>query len=112
MTITVFGATGQVGSRIVSMALAKGWHVKAFGRNVESLIDEDMRNKNFEAIKGYVFDADDVLNAVQGCDAVFSALGGAWTAQIKPAASALKILLSRCRKQMCKGCSLLPAWVC
>lgn len=78
MTITVFGATGQVGIRIVRMALAKGYHVRAFGRNIESMIDEDLRNKNFEAIKGYVFDEKDVSKAVKGADVVLSALGGSF----------------------------------
>jgi len=40
MIITVFGATGQAGKRIVSMALAKGYTVRAFGRNIEGLIDQ------------------------------------------------------------------------
>ena len=33
--------------------------------------------KNFEAIKGYVFDEGDVQKALKGADAVLSALGGA-----------------------------------
>ena len=76
MTVTVFGATGRVGKYIVRMALAKGYTVKAFGRNVENLIDADLNNDNLETIKGFVFDEADVLKAVTGTDAVFSALGG------------------------------------
>lgn len=76
MIITIFGATGQVGKQIVSQALALGHYVKAFGRDVSKLIDEDLRNKNFEAIQGYVFDKKDVGKAISGSDAVFSALGG------------------------------------
>lgn len=76
MIITVFGATGQVGKRIVRMAIAQGHSVKAFGRNVENLIDKDISNDQLNAIKGYVFDENDVFKAVSGSDAVLSALGG------------------------------------
>ncbi len=78
MIITVFGATGQVGKRIVSQALAAGHYVRAFGRNVAGLIDEDMRNNQLEAIQGYVFNDTDVFDAVEGADAVLSVLGGAF----------------------------------
>lgn len=79
MVITIFGATGMVGTRLVKQALAKGFVVKAFGRNVEKLIDLDIWEDKFEAIKGYVFDEDDVLNAIKGSAAVLSALGGDFT---------------------------------
>ncbi len=65
MIITIFGATGQVGKRTVQQALAKGFTVKAFGRNVENWIDKDLHTDNFQAIKGHVFDEDDVLNAIK-----------------------------------------------
>ena len=42
MVITIFGATGMVGTKLVAQALAKGFVVKAFGRNVENLIDTDI----------------------------------------------------------------------
>jgi putative NADH-flavin reductase len=77
MTITVFGATGQVGKRIVQMALAEGNQVRAFVRNAEPYLDEGLRNKDFTVMKGYVFDAHEVFDAVRGADAVLAALGGA-----------------------------------
>lgn len=76
MIITIFGATGQVGLQLIHQALAKKYTVRAFGRNVESLIDKDLRDDNFIAIKGYVFDEKDVFNAIDGCNAVISCLGG------------------------------------
>ena len=78
MIITVFGATGQVGKRVVSQALSKGYTVKAFGRNVDNLIDQSNENKHLISIKGYVFDAAEVNDAVTGSDAVISTLGGAF----------------------------------
>lgn len=77
MIVTIFGATGMVGTELVRACKAQGYHIRAFGRNVESLIDEDLRDKNFETIKGYVFDEEDVLKALRGTNAVLSALGGA-----------------------------------
>lgn len=76
MIITIFGATGMVGKQMVRHALAQGHSVRAFGRNVTALIDQDLRNENLEAIKGSVFDSYDVHKAIKGCDAVLSALGG------------------------------------
>lgn len=77
MTVTIFGATGMVGVELVKNCRALGYQVKAFGRNIEPMIDTDLRSENFEAIKGYVFDEGDVLKVIKGSDAVLSALGGA-----------------------------------
>ena len=77
MIITIFGATGMVGKELILHCQAKGYTVRAFGRNVESLIDKDLRDKNLTVIKGGVFDTGDVLKAVTGADAVLTALGGA-----------------------------------
>jgi uncharacterized protein len=76
MIVTIFGATGTVGQQLVKLCLAKGYTVKAFGRNIEMYIDEDLRNDNLLAIKGYVFTESDVQKAVKGSNAVLSALGG------------------------------------
>ncbi len=76
MIITIFGATGMVGKQLVRQALAEGYTVRAFGRNVESLIDKDLNNDQLIAIKGFVFDAPDVLHAIEGAGAVLSVLGG------------------------------------
>lgn len=76
MTITVFGATSSLGLEVIKQALAKNYIVKAFGRDVSSLIDRDLHTKNFEAIKGYVFDEKEVANAIENTDVVISCLGG------------------------------------
>ncbi len=64
MILTIFGATGMVGKKLVRYALANGYDVRAFGRNVQNLIDADLRNEHLEAIHGYVFNETDVYNAV------------------------------------------------
>jgi len=95
MIITVFGATGQVGKRIVSMGLAQGHHIRAFGRNVESLIDADLRNDQLKAIKGYVFNEADVHNAVKGADAVISVLGGLFDGTDKTRSLGMKNIVAQ-----------------
>ncbi len=78
MILTVFGTTGQVGKRVVNQALALGLTVRAFGRNVSSLIDRDLHTPQLTAIHGYVLDEAEVKAAVAGADAVISVLGGAF----------------------------------
>src|SRR5215467_1240825 len=98
MILTLFGATGKVGKRVVQMALASGNKVRAFGRNVEGFIDEDLRNQNFAAIKGYVFSSGDVFDAIKGCDAVLSALGGATDGTDKTRSLGMKNIIAQMEK--------------
>jgi uncharacterized protein len=73
MTIVVFGATGMVGKALVQQALWKNYAVKAFGRNIHELAIE---HPLLTTIKGSVFSDADINIALQGADAVLSALGG------------------------------------
>ncbi len=95
MTITVFGATGQVGRRVVSQALAIGHTVKAFSRNIEGLIDKDLANDKFEAIQGHLFDEEEVLNAIKGSDAVISTLGGSFDGTDKTRSLGIKNIIAQ-----------------
>ncbi len=88
----------MVGKHIVRHALASGHCVKAFGRNVESLIDYDLRNENFEAVKGYVFDENDVFDAVKGSNAVLSALGGSFDGTDKTRSLGIKNIVNQMEK--------------
>ncbi len=98
MKITVFGATGMVGKRIVAEALAKGFDVNAFGRNVNELIDKDNRDEHFTATKGYVFDESDVFKALQKTDAVISVLGGAIDSSDKSRSLGMKNIIRQMEK--------------
>ena len=98
MTITIFGATGMVGKYVVAQALANGDTVKAFGRNVESLIDKDLHNENFEAIKGYVFDESNVYKAIKNIDAVISVLGGGFDGTDKTRSIGIKNIIAQMQK--------------
>lgn len=90
MMITVFGATGQVGKRIVRYALAYGHTVKAFGRNITSIIDADLRNEKLEAVKGSVFDKEAIGKALENSEAVLSALGGSFDGMDKTRSLGMK----------------------
>jgi len=95
MTVTIFGATGVVGKQLITHCLAKGWHVKAFGRNVEAMLDKDQLDGKFEVIKGYVFDEKEVRHAIEGSDAVFSALGGAFDGTDKARSLGIKNIVGQ-----------------
>jgi len=74
MQIIIFGATGMVGKQLVKQALYKGLRVKAFGRNV---FTEDLpKDELLELVQGALFDEEQVYEAIKGCDAVLSSLGG------------------------------------
>lgn len=76
MNVIVFGATGMVGKYLVKQALFKGYTVKAFGRNVHTAkLPED---EKLQLIQGALFDEQEVYHALNGCDAVLSALGGSF----------------------------------
>ncbi len=99
MHITVFGATGQVGKRIVQQALNRDFYITAFGRNVDSLIDQDNRNDHLIARKGYIFDAGDVAAALKQADAVISVLGGAFDGSDKSRSLGMKNIISQMKKK-------------
>lgn len=70
--VAVFGATGRTGRRIVELAVERGNRVSALVRSASRLGDLASR---VEVVEGDVLDAAAVDRAVQGADAVLSALG-------------------------------------
>ncbi|MFQ5448021.1 MAG: NAD(P)-dependent oxidoreductase [Saprospiraceae bacterium] len=74
MKITIFGATGMVGKYLIDQALIHNHSVRAFGRNVFTKLSTE--RDNLELSKGYLFDDEDIEEALEGCDAVLSAIGG------------------------------------
>jgi nucleoside-diphosphate-sugar epimerase len=72
MQVTVFGATGGIGRHVVDQLLAAGHDVVAYARNPTKLNRDDPR---LRVVTGELADRDRVLEAVQGSDAVISALG-------------------------------------
>jgi len=76
MNVTIFGATSSIGLELIHQALTKNYTVTAFDRNIATLIDKDLHLDTFTAVKGYVFDEDDIEKAIEHCDVVISCLGG------------------------------------
>ncbi len=96
MNITVFGATGKAGRQIVELALLRDVKVRAFSPNVyEEFLHE---RPNLELIKGYVFHEDDLEFALQDCDAVLSALGGATDGFDKTRSLGIKKIIAAMKK--------------
>lgn len=71
MNITVFGANGKVGSKIVARLLADGHSVKAFIHG-ESRLETDPK---LSLVTGDIHSSRDVETALAGADAAVSALG-------------------------------------
>jgi len=71
MKLTVFGATGDTGKHIVEMAVERGHEVMAVERNFP---DRWKSRKDIKKFEADVFD-DDLVGALEGADAVLSALG-------------------------------------
>lgn len=80
---------------MVKQALAQGHTVKAFGRNVKSLIDEDLASERLEAIKGSVFEPTEVRSAVKGSDAVISVVGGSFDGLDRTRSLGIKTIIAQ-----------------
>lgn len=91
--ITVFGATGTVGKQMVQTALAHGFKVVAFGRTMaDYVLKQPIHANQLVLQQGYVFDLNDVKKAVNGSQAVFSALGGGITEADKTRSLGMKYI--------------------
>ncbi|MCI2256787.1 SDR family oxidoreductase [Domibacillus sp. PGB-M46] len=71
MNILILGATGRVGSQIVTCALHDRHHVTVLVRTPEKF---QINNENLTIIQGNVLNKDDIGRAMHGMDAVISAL--------------------------------------
>ncbi|WOD41698.1 SDR family oxidoreductase [Nodosilinea sp. E11] len=74
MNLLIFGATGDTGRELVKQALALGHTVTAFSRHASDLVSQ---YPTVKVAEGDVTDLATVEQAVQGQDAVLSALGSA-----------------------------------
>jgi len=71
MKLVVFGATGNVGQRVVAEALRRGHEVVGVVRDPDAVQSPD---KRVRLVKGDATKADDVARAARGADAVVSAI--------------------------------------
>ena len=71
MQITIFGANGKVGSLIIKIALERGYRVVAFAHKSAPR----SKDPNLIVHQGDIYDALAVSSAIEGSNAVVSALG-------------------------------------
>lgn len=96
MNLIVFGATGMVGKQLVQQALFNKHHVKAFGRNVYTT--DYLETENLQLVQGALFDESEVYNAIKGCDAVLSAIGGNMDGTDKTRTLGMKNIIKQMQK--------------
>jgi putative NADH-flavin reductase len=70
MKVTIFGGTGITGAFLINEALKRGIGITVYARNSSSF-----NNPNVRIIKGDLSDKELLREAIQGADAVVSALG-------------------------------------
>ena len=71
LNILILGATGRVGSQIVTYALHDRHHVTVLVRTPEKI---QINNENLSIIQGNVLHKEDIVRAMHGIDVVISAL--------------------------------------
>lgn len=71
MRITVFGATGHVGTLFIARALAEGHSVTAYARSPQKITPHE----RLTVVAGTLTEADKIDAAIQGADAVVSVMG-------------------------------------
>ncbi|MEO6254927.1 MAG: SDR family oxidoreductase [Ferruginibacter sp.] len=96
MKLIIFGATGMVGKQLVQQALFQDHHVKAFGRNVYTT--DYLQTENLQLVQGALFDETEVFNAIKGCDAVLSAIGGSMDGTDKTRTLGMKNIIKQMQK--------------
>ena len=96
MNLIIFGATGMVGKQLVQQALFNKHHVKAFGRNVYTT--DFLQTENLQLVQGALFDEGEVYNAIKGCDAVLSAIGGGVDGSDKARTLGMKNIIKQMQK--------------
>lgn len=100
MTITIFGATGMVGRHLVKQALLTGFTVRAFGRSIFTAGFPE--KEELVLIKGAVFDEIQVQHAIEGSDAVLSALGGSFNGADQTRSLGIKNIVHQMQKTSTK----------
>jgi putative NADH-flavin reductase len=96
MRITVFGATGGTGRRLVEQAIAEGNEVVAYVRNPSKL---DMENEHLTVVQGELTDEELIEKAVKGVDAVISLLGPRGGSKSKPLTHGIQNIITAMKKQ-------------
>lgn len=96
MKLVVFGSTGHIGRQLVKQAIFKGHQVRAFGRNV--YLTEFLPSEDLELVQGALFSEQEVFHALEGCDAVLSAIGGSLDGTDKARTLGIKNIIKQMKK--------------
>ena len=95
MKITLLGATGNIGSRILREALDRGHEVTAIVRNPDKLT---VKHENLHVLKGDALEPETLRNPLKSAEAVISALSPAFTDQ-EPFLAANRNLMALVREE-------------
>ena len=87
--ITVFGANGHVGSRVVGLLLERGYDVRASVRSKSKL----QPHPKLTIITGDIYNRTDVMHAIDGSRAIICALGSWKTAKKDVVSSATEYII-------------------
>jgi putative NADH-flavin reductase len=96
MRITVFGATGGTGKQLVGQVLAEGDEVVAFARKPSKL---NIMDENLTIVQGELTDQALIERAVEGANAVISALGPRGGSKSKPLTEGMQNIIAAMKKQ-------------
>jgi putative NADH-flavin reductase len=96
LKITVFGATGNTGIRVVEQALAAGDYVVAYVRNPSKL---NISHEHLKVIQGELTDEPLIESAVSGANAVISVLGPRGDSKNKPITRGMQSIIAAMKKQ-------------
>ncbi len=94
--ITVFGATGGTGKQVVEQALAEGYEVVAYARDPSRL---NISHVHLTVVRGELSDQALIEDAIQGTDAVLSALGPHGRSKNKPISQGMQNIIAAMKKQ-------------
>lgn len=89
MNITVFGANGNIGSRVVALLLEQNHNMTAFVHGSNLLPD----HKNLTIIQGSIYEKGDVEGALKSAEAVISTLGSWGTPKKDVLSSAMQNII-------------------
>jgi len=89
MQITIFGASGKVGSLVVEEALRRGFSVIAFVHSHDMFVPSN----KLRVVKGDIYNEADVQDAIKGSAAVVSCLGSWGTKHRNVLASAMRAII-------------------
>ncbi|MFO7538462.1 MAG: SDR family oxidoreductase [Chloroflexota bacterium] len=95
MKVTIFGATGGTGQKLVQQALADGHAVTVYVRNPAKLRQQDAQ---LTVIQGEMHEPEKIEQAISGADAVISALGPTSNTPERPLTSGMNHIVAAMKK--------------